>query len=189
MKRKPTVTLVECEMMIAMSTALSYVKVFEMPQGGSVTCASMAPLVLVSYRHGLKWGILTAFAHSLLQMLIGFVAPPAKTVGAFLAVVVLDYVAAYTVLGAAAFFGKPVKNRAGSVAVGAAAVAFLRFVCSFLSGILVWGAYAPEGTPVWLYSLSYNGSYMLPEILITAIVSVILIKALDRIGHASPPKS
>jgi thiamine transporter len=186
MKKSTTITLVECAMMIAMSTALSYLKIFELPQGGAVTCASMVPLVLVSYRHGLKWGILTAFTHSLLQMLIEFNVPPAKTVGAFLAVIALDYVVAFTALGTAAFFGKPFKNRAVSVAVGTVAVAFIRFMCSFLSGILVWGSYAPEGTPVWLYSLTYNGSYMLPEILITAIVSVILIKALDRVGHASP---
>jgi thiamine transporter len=188
MKKNTTKILVECAMMIAMSTALSYFKIFEMPQGGSVTCASMVPLVLISYRHGLKWGVLTAFTHSLLQMLIQFNVPPAKTFGAFLAVVALDYVLAFTALGTAAFFGKPFKNRAASVAVGAVTVTLIRFVCSFISGILVWRSYAPEGTPVWLYSLTYNGSYMLPEILITAIVSVILVKALDRVGHTSPKR-
>ncbi|MGX8711278.1 energy-coupled thiamine transporter ThiT [Clostridium sp. KNHs216] len=186
MKKNTTVILVECALMIAMSTVLSMFKIFELPQGGAVTCASMVPLVLVSYRHGLKWGISTAFAHSLLQMIIQFNAPPANTFGAFVAVVLLDYVLAFTVLGTAAFFGKPFKSRAASVAVGSVAVAFLRFLCSFLSGILIWGSYAPEGTPVWIYSLTYNGSYMLPEAVITAVVAVVLIRVLDRVEHRAP---
>lgn len=189
MKKNTTVILVECALMIAMSTVLSMLKIFELPTGGAITCASMVPLVLISYRHGLKWGITTAFAHSLLQMLIKFNAPPANTFGAFLAVIALDYVLAFTVLGAASFFGKPFKNRAVSVAVGSAAVTFLRFICSFLSGILIWSSYAPEGTPVWIYSLTYNASYMLPEMVITAVVAVILIRALDRVEHRSAGKA
>lgn len=184
MKKRTTLILVECAMMIAMSTVLSMISLFHLPQGGSVTLASMVPLVLVSYRHGLKWGIGTAFAHSLLQMMLGFYAPPTQTFLAFTAVILLDYVLAFTVLGTAAFFGRPFKNRAVSAAVGAASVTFLRFLCSFLSGILIWSSYAPEGTPVWLYSLTYNGSYMLPEIILTTVVTLILVPVLDRLGGA-----
>lgn len=189
MKKNTTLTLVECALMIAMATVLSMIKLFELPQGGSITCASMVPLVLVSYRHGLKWGIATAFTHSLLQMVLRFDAPPANTIAAFIAVVLLDYVLAFTVLGTASFFGKPFKARTVSVAVGSVVVCALRFVCSFLSGILIWASYAPEGTPVWLYSLTYNGSYMLVETIITAVVSVILVQVLDRMEHKSPKKA
>ncbi len=184
MKKKTTILiLAECAMMIAMSTVLSiFFKIFTLPQGGSVTLASMAPLIIVSYRHGLKWGIGTAFTHSLLQMVIQFYAPPVGTFLAFTGVIALDYVLAFTVLGTASFFGKPFKSRIVSAAVGAAAVTILRFICSFLSGILIWGSYAPEGTPVWIYSLTYNGSYMLPEIIITTVVVLILVPMLDRIG-------
>lgn len=189
MKKNTTVTLVECALMIAMSTVLSMLKIFELPGGGSITLASMVPLVLVSYRHGFKWGITTAFAHSLLQMLIKFNAPPTNSFWAFLAVIALDYILAFTILGTASFFGKPFKNRAVSVAVGSVAVTFLRYMCSFLSGILVWYSYAPKGTPVWLYSLTYNGSYMLPEMVITTVVSVILIQVLDRVEHRAPKKA
>ncbi|NLG93615.1 MAG: energy-coupled thiamine transporter ThiT [Clostridiales bacterium] len=189
MKKSNTVILVECALMIAMSTVLSMFKLYELPQGGSVTCGSLVPLVLVSYRHGLKWGAGTAFVHSLLQMLIKFNPPPANSFAAFAGVVLLDYVLAFTVLGIAAFFGKPFKNRSASVAVGAAAVTFLRFLCSFFSGILIWQGYAPKDMPVWLYSLSYNGGYMLPEGIITAVAAVILIKALDRVEHRTPSKA
>lgn len=182
MKNSKILVLVECAMMIAMATVLSMIKIFTLPQGGAVTLASMVPLVMVSYRHGLKWGMATAFTHSLLQMVLQFYAPPVGTFLAFTGVIALDYVLAFTVLGTAAFFGKAFKNRAASAAVGAAVVCFLRFICSFLSGILIWGSFAPEGTPVWIYSLTYNGSYMLPEIIITAIAMAFLIPALDRVG-------
>ena len=65
--------------------------------------------------------------------------------------------------------------------VGAAVVCFLRFVCSFLSGIVIWGAYAPEGTPVWIYSLTYNGGYMLPELIITTAGIVLLSLMMPRL--------
>ena len=186
MKRRTTWILVECAMMLAMAIVLSLIPPFKMPQGGSVTYASMVPIVLVSYRHGIKWGVGTAFAFSLLQMLLGFYPPPAQTFLAFVGVIALDYVLAFTVLGTASVFGKPFKNRVLSVAVGASAVVFLRFLCSFLSGILIWSSYAPEGTPVWIYSLTYNGGYMLPELIITTVVAMIIVPVLDRfVGGAS----
>lgn len=184
MKKTNTIVLVECALMIALSTVLSMIKV-ELPQGGSITLASMAPLVLVSYRHGVKWGMGTAFVHSLLQILLQFYAPPAKTLTAFILVVLLDYVIAFTVLGSAAIWGKPFRNRSVRIAFGSSIAVFLRFLCSFLSGILIWYDYAPEGTPVWLYSLVYNGSYMLPELVITAVVTTTLIKVLYRTDNRS----
>lgn len=189
MKRNSTVTLVECALMIALSTVLSMLKVLDLPGGGSITLASMVPLVLVSYRHGLKWGLGTALVHSLLQIVLNFSAPPTKTLGAFFLVILLDYILAFTALGSAAFWGKALHNRTASVVLGASVAVFLRFLCSFFSGILIWGEYAPEGTPVWLYSLLYNGSYMLPELILTAIVSAGLIKVLDRIDNGSSART
>ena len=69
--------LVECALMIALGTVLANIKIFEMPNGGSITLLSMLPFILVSYRHGTKWGLFTGFVNSLLQMLLGFYAPPA----------------------------------------------------------------------------------------------------------------
>jgi thiamine transporter len=183
MKNKKTLVLVECALLVALGSVLSLIKIGA-PYGGSFTLASMAPIVLISYRHGIKWGLGSAFVYSLLQMLLppGFYPPPTKTLLNFAGVVLLDYVVAFTVLGAAAFIGKPLKNRALGGAVGAASVTFLRFVCHFVSGILIWGSYA-EGQPVWLYSLTYNGSYMLWEIIVTTAVTAILIPVLDRIDH------
>ena len=99
-----TRTLVECALMIAVGTVLAQIKIFEMPFGGSVTLVSMLPFILVSFRHGVKWGLATGFVNSLLQMLLGFYAPPAGTVAAFVGVVLLDYVLAFTLLGLAVVF-------------------------------------------------------------------------------------
>lgn len=105
-----TRTLVECALMIAVGTVLAQIKIFEMPFGGSVTLVSMLPFILVSFRHGVKWGLATGFVNSLLQMLLGFYAPPAGTVAAFVGVVLLDYVLAFTLLGLAGVIAKPFKT-------------------------------------------------------------------------------
>ena len=113
MKKKTTLILAESAMLISMAVVLSQIKVYVFPQGGSVTLASMAPIVLISCRYGAKWGLGAAFVYSLLQMILppGFYPPPAKTLPAFACVVLLDYVIAFTVLGTAVFFGRPFKNK------------------------------------------------------------------------------
>ena len=94
--------------------------------------------------------------------------------------VLLDYLVAFMALGTAEFFARPFKNRMVGVAVGTAIAGFLRFMCSFLSGVLVWGN-LNEGLSAWTYSLVYNASYMLPETLITVVGAVLLIKAAPQI--------
>ena len=176
-----TKTLIECALMIALSTLLGYIPLFEMPMGGAITLCSMAPLAVVSYRHGVKWGLGTAFAHGLLQMMLGFKnVLYATTLLAMTGVVLLDYLVAFGAMGLACVFAKPFANKSAGYAVGVVATGLLRLFCSFLSGILIWGGYAPEGTPVWVYSLQYNSSYMLPEIVITAIAAVAVMKVLDK---------
>ena len=131
-----TRTLVECALMIALGTVLANIKIFEMPNGGSITLLSMLPFILVSYRHGTKWGLFTGFVNSLLQMLLGFYAPPAPGLLPLVGMILLDYVLAFTLLGLAGAIAKPFKNRLVGVAVGTAAVCGIRFLCSFLSGIV-----------------------------------------------------
>ena len=110
----------------------------------------------------------------------GFWAPPTPTFIYFLGEILLDYLVAFMALGTAEFFARPFKNRMVGVAVGTAIAGFLRFMCSFLSGVLVWGN-LNEGLSAWTYSLVYNASYMLPETLITVVGAVLLIKAAPQI--------
>ena len=149
-----TRVLVECALMVAIGTVLANIKIFTMPNGGSVTLLSMLPFVLVSFRHGVKWGLFTGLVNGCLQMLLGFWAPPTPTFIYFLGEILLDYLVAFMALGTAEFFARPFKNRMVGV---------------------------NEGLSAWTYSLVYNASYMLPETLITVVGAVLLIKAAPQI--------
>lgn len=188
MKSSRTRILTECALMVALSAVLQAIPFFSLPNGGTITLASMAPIVLVALRHGPKWGLLAAFAGSLVQMLLGGISsPPTETFGWFVLVVLLDYLLAFTCLGLAPIFARPFGSQskvAGPVA-GAVAVCLLRFLCHFLSGMIIWDVYAPEGQPIWLYSLTYNGSYMLVETVLTAAAVALLYAPLMRLSEKS----
>ena len=172
MENKKTKIMIEAALMVALSVVLNYIKFAPWPNGGSITLAAMTPIVVLSLRRGWKWGLLGGFAFSLLQMLLdGVSAPPVTTFNWYFAVFMLDYVLAYSVLGAADIFAKMIKNKTAGYAFGAFAVTTVRYICHIISGVIIWGVYAPEGVSPMVYSLLYNGSYMIPEIIITAVVA------------------
>ena len=94
--------------------------------------------------------------------------------------IMLDYVLAFSLLGLACVFAKPFSNRLVGVGVGTAVVCIIRFLCSFFSGVLIWGNLS-DGLPAWTYSLSYNASYMLPETILTVVAVVLLYKAAPKL--------
>jgi len=180
--RNKTKTLVECALLLAMGTVLARIKIYQLPNGGEITAFSMLPFIVVSFRHGIKWGVLTGFVNSLLQMILGgLYPPPAGTVISFVSMILLDYVIAFTSLGTACLFSKPFKNHCLGIIVGTVSVGVIRFLCSFLSGILLWASYAPQGMSAVIYSFSYNISYMLPETMLTTLAVLTLYKAYPRI--------
>lgn len=162
--------MVEGAMLIALATVLSFLKFGEMPFGGSITL-EMIPLIIMGFRNGPKWGLFTAFVHGLLQMIIGFAnVMYCATLLSQIGCILLDYILAFSVLGLGFVFAFGYKkNKIVGAVCGSVVVCGFRFVCSFLSGILLWGSYAPEGMNVALYSLIYNGSYMLADTVIVAI--------------------
>ena len=91
-------------------------------------------------------------------------------------VIGLDYVLAFGVLGLAGTIAKPIRNQYVAAAAGTGLVLLLRYACHVASGILIWDSYAPPGQPVWLYSVVYNATYMVPELLITTAVMLLLTK-------------
>ena len=176
-----TKKLTECAVMIALATVLSFISVYNAPFGGSVTLGSMVPLVLVCARiKDFRWAFLSCFAYALIQMMVGFAAPPTATLGYFAAVVLLDYVVAFSAISIANPVATLFNHTLPGVGIGAATACVLRFICHFVGGILIWGVYAPEGQPVWLYSLLYNGGYMLPEFVITVILSVAIYAVISK---------
>lgn len=179
-KNKKVLILVEGAVMIAMATVLSFIQVFKLPWGGSITLLSMLPIALFSIKRGVKSGLIVAFLYSLIQFgqgimdgLFGW----GLTTGMLIACILLDYILAFTVLGLSGLFRKTL---AGQIA-GIALAVILRFVCHFLSGVVIWHsfgqlweAFYTENT--YLYSLLYNGAYMLPELIFTVAGAVALLK-------------
>ncbi len=170
-----TATLVEGALMVALAFVLSFIPLFKMPWGGTVTAFSTLPILLMSLRHGGRWGVAAAAVYSLLQVMQGMDSVvAASTAPAMLLCVLLDYVLAYTALGFAGPIAKKFTSPTGGLVVAVVATGLFRLLCSFLSGIVIWGAYAPEGMPVWLYSLSYNASWLLPDLAIVLVAAVLL---------------
>ena len=176
--------LVESAIMLAIGTVLSMFT-FSGPWalGGGITFCSMLPLVIVSHRCGCKWGLFTAFVYSLLQMILGIQnVQYATSAGMAIAIILLDYVIAFSVVGLSAMFNGVIKNRLVSLEVGIIFTFLIRLLCHFLSGVLIWEVLWPNelgwAAPVW--SIAYNASYMIPEIIITGVVAGLLFKPLNR---------
>jgi thiamine transporter len=187
-QRESTRALAYGGMAIALATVLSLIVVWKMPQGGTITAASMLPLVFFALAFGLRWGVLAGAVFGLLQMALpgAFLVQPVQ--------VLLDYPIAFAALGLAGLFSLPGPKRAENVDIlrrlGAlplwtpVAGTFLamaaRTVAHVLSGVVFFASYAPEGQDVWLYSLVYNGSYMLPEAVVTTILLTVFLTGLHR---------
>lgn len=154
--------------MIALAVILHLVKVYQLPAGGSITAGSMVPLIYIALRYGPGLGMLTGAAYGLIDFAFEpFFVHPVQFI--------LDYPLAFAVLGLAGL----IRNRP---AVGAAFGVALRFVCHVLSGVVFFASSAPQGQNVWLYSVIYNGSYLLPELVISAVLTYLVFRALRRAG-------
>ena len=195
--------------MLALAIVLELVSkmiIPEMPFGGQITLVSMLPVVLISYRYGMKWGFVTAFAYALLEMMLG-----AKTVSAAFqpgyfgdgvmianAVVMcaLDYLVAFTALGLGGVFRKKIRNNGLALMCGSLVALGVRYAAHVVSGYILFSGWAAwfftqEGFPLWgaklveslspdalgfVYSLVYNGMYMVPEMISTALVALVIAK-------------
>lgn len=155
---------------IAMSFALSYLRIVRMPQGGSITPASLLPLMLYAFMFGAKKGIFAGFIYGLLQALQspdGVIHP---------AQFVLDFPLAFACMGLAGLFANlKALNKLPQVQflLGGIIAGLGRFIMHFISGTFAFGAYAPEGQPAWLYSLGYQAGYVLPDVAIAVVAGTL----------------
>ncbi len=183
-RSKATKRLVESAVMIAIGTVLSMFQ-FTGPWalGGGITVCSMLPLVIISSRYGLKWGTFTAFVYSILQMILGISNVQYATgVGMAIAIILLDYVIPFSVVGLSAMFKGKMKNEVAAMVLGVVCTFLLRLLCHFISGVMIWEVLWPNelGWAPAVWSIAYNGSYMIPEIIITSIAIAILYKPLHK---------
>ena len=166
MKKSKVYALCEGAIMVALATALSYVKLMELPQGGSV-CIGMLPLFIYFFRWDWKRSFLAAFAYGLLQLIFD---------GAYAwgwQSMLLDYVVAYTLVFLCGFAaGKKLGWLWGTILAGLG-----RWVSLTLSGGLLWYMYMPEeflGLPMvdpWVYSMIFNGVLI---VLVTVVNLIVL---------------
>ena len=198
-------------MVLAMVCAL--IPFLNLPFGGGFTVASMLPVVIISYMYGMKWGFFSAAIYSVIQVvmdlylgkgstLIALFMPNSEDymgIGAAIAILIIDYLVAYTLLGFGGAFRK-MKNKTLALTLGVVLALSLRYLAHIVSGYIFYGAWAEwfftqdnfyaiggwildtfsgEGLAI-IYSIFYNGLYMIPEIIITAIVTPIVYKALKK---------
>ena len=177
---KQIVAMIECSMMIALSTVFSLIKLVDMPYGGSVTIASMLPIVIAAYRHGFLWGLGTALTNSLIQLLLGINnLSYFSTWQSIVAIILLDYVVAFGVFALSGLFRKIEKRQNLAFLYGILLASVLRYVCHVISGATVWaGLSIPTGAAL-IYSLSYNATYMVPETIVLIALGVYLASVID----------
>lgn len=173
--------LVEGAIMVALAAVLCYIRIVKFPWGGGITVLSMLPIAVYSIKHGIAKGLMVSFVFSLIQLgqgvidgLFGWGLTPVMLISCIL----MDYLLPFLVLGFAGIF-----RRSGTVGwlTGTAGVIVIRFVFHFFSGVVIWHSAGKlwEGFVTdneWLYSLCYNGAYMLPELIFTLIGAVILFR-------------
>ena len=205
--RTKTKQLTESAMLIAIAVVLELVgkMVFPpMPFGGQLTLVSMLPIVLVSYRHGVKWGRGTGLAYGLVQMALGAGTVTAAfqpgyfgdgtMIGNAVLMCLMDYILAYTALGLGGCFRNRIQRPGTALMLGSLVALGGRYLAHILSGYILFSGWAEwfftqDGFPAWgaalvgnlsanalgwVYSIVYNGMYMLPEIILTAVAAMLL---------------
>ena len=193
-------------MVLAMVCAL--IPFLNLPFGGGFTVASMLPVVIISYMYGMKWGFFSAAIYSVIQIVMDLYLGKGSTImalfmpnsedfmgfGAAIAILIIDYLVAYTLLGFGGAFRKVIKNKALALTLGVVLALSLRYIAHIVSGYIFYGAWAEwffsqenfyaiggwilehfSGNALALiYSIFYNGLYMIPEIVITAVAALIV---------------
>lgn len=174
MRSKKILFLIEVSIFTALALVLDLAPFLSFKiwaQGGSISLA-MIPIFIIAFRWGIKGGLLSGFLWGVLQVATGaYILVPLQGV--------LDYGVAFTVLGFAGIFAKKVQSAVKDgntgeyltyIMFGVLLGSSLRFIAHFFAGIIFFES-AVEGQSVWMYSLLYNISYMLPSFIIcTAVV-------------------
>ena len=172
--------LVEASMLIALGTVLSLLKIAEMPYGGSITAGSLLPLVILSYRHGTVRGLGAGVVYAALQQLLGLsYLSYFTTWQSIVAVILLDYIVAYTAVGLGGIFRRSFASQKTALVCGSVFVCILRYICHTVAGATVWAGLSIPTEAALIYSIGYNATYMLPECIILVAVAYYIADAID----------
>ena len=181
--RTKTPKLVLAAILVALAVALSFAKLWDMPMGGSVTLGSMLPIMLLSLALGVKWGLAGSTVFVLFQLaqalIEGNVFPYCETGLTLVICVLFDYVVPFGILGLTGVLRslRIGRFRHFGAYAGIVIACVIRFLSHYITGVAIWGQWAPEGMGKYLYSLLYNGGFMLPELGITLVLAALLLEA------------
>lgn len=168
--------------LLALATVLSLIKIWTLPIGGSVTLLSMLPIFLLAMVYGVKWGLLSSFLYAIIQIGVDLAGMMSwgMTAGLWVGCLIFDYLLPYGLLGLAGIWRK--KGLVGAC-VGITFALVLRFASHFISGTIFFDIWCPDGWNVVWYSVCYNGSYVLPELILSLGGAIALFKtnAMERI--------
>ena len=154
-----TQRMVYCAGAMALSLVTSFIKFASLPFGGSITLFSMLFICLIGYVFGLRTGIMTGVAYGILQFIMNpYIFAPIQ--------VLLDYPLAFGALGLSGFF----RNKKHGLVAGYITGVMGRYLFHVISGYIFFASYAPEGTNSMIYTLVYNATYILPELIVTVII-------------------
>ena len=171
MPREGLLRLVETGLALALVAVLNLIPpIYKLPQGGSVTAGSMVPIFYIALRWGGAWGLVCGALGGMINYSID---PQYYHPVQWL----LDYPIAFGALGVAGFFRRV---PAAGVIVGGAG----RFAAHLLSGVVFFASFAPKGMSPLLYSAAYNGTFMLPEVAISVVLTLLLLRAMARVAPA-----
>lgn len=162
--KQRTKLISEAAVLVALAGALNFVKIYALPQGGSITAGAMVPICWFALRRGTKWGIFAGVVFGFVVMLNPvdfYVVHPVQ--------LLLDYPIAFGALGLAGAFRKHPLVGVGVGILG-------RFVSHFVSGIVFFSMFAPPGMSPFLYSAIYNGSFLIGEFVVTTVIIFLIIK-------------
>jgi thiamine transporter len=174
----PTQIITEIAIFAALSAVLYSIRIFTLPYGGSITLASMVPVMWLSIRRGVRVGIITGTIFGGIALFIDVLYLGASAVVASPLQAVLEYPVALGLIGLTGLFtGLFQKKTVGLALVGASLAVFLRFLDHYFVGVFVWYyVYAfPSGYDQWIWPAIYNGSFLIVEFIISAVVLVVLI--------------
>lgn len=176
MKKEQIHAMTEAAVMVAMATVLSLIKFNKLPFGGSFTLLSMFPIIVYSIRRGIGKGVFAGFVYAVLQLIldIGEIMTWGLTPGVLVACFFMDYLIPFTVIGLAGLFRR--HGYAGWLG-GTALVIMMRYAAHYLSGVFLWKSVGEilgrNIDNTYLYSLLYNGTFMVPELIFTMIAAAV----------------
>ena len=162
--KQRTKLISEAAVLVALAGALNFVKIYALPQGGSITAGAMVPICWFALRRGPKWGVFAGIVFGFVVMLNPvdfYVVHPVQ--------LLLDYPIAFGALGLAGAFRKHPLVGVGVGILG-------RFVSHFVSGVVFFSMFAPPGMSPFLYSAIYNGSFLIGEFVVTTVIIFLIMK-------------